>query len=79
MAILWIMATSQAPRPRSGSGHPSSVYLGLALLTVAAGLVDAVTVLTIQVFAANVTGNLAFLGFALAGPHHYAATPPCQP
>jgi uncharacterized membrane protein YoaK (UPF0700 family) len=40
----------------------------LAVLTVTTGLVDAVSVLGLQrVFTANMTGNIVFLGFAIAG------------
>ncbi|GAA1874411.1 YoaK family protein [Lapillicoccus jejuensis] len=40
----------------------------LVLLTVATGLVDGVSILALgRVFVANMTGNVAFLGFALGG------------
>ncbi len=40
----------------------------LAVLTITTGLVDAVSVLGLQrVFTANMTGNIVFLGFAIAG------------
>jgi uncharacterized membrane protein YoaK (UPF0700 family) len=40
----------------------------LLLLTVATGIVDAVSILALgRVFVANMTGNIAFIGFALAG------------
>ncbi len=40
----------------------------LLALTVATGLVDAVSILSLgRVFVANMTGNVAFIGFALAG------------
>lgn len=40
----------------------------LAVLTVITGLVDAISVLGLQrVFTANMTGNIVFLGFAIAG------------
>jgi len=40
----------------------------LVCLTVVTGLVDAFSYLTLgQVFVANMTGNVVFLGFALAG------------
>jgi uncharacterized membrane protein YoaK (UPF0700 family) len=40
----------------------------LVLLTVATGLVDAVSYISLgHVFVANMTGNVVFLGFALAG------------
>jgi uncharacterized membrane protein YoaK (UPF0700 family) len=40
----------------------------LLVLTVATGLVDAVSILALgRVFVANMTGNIVFIGFALAG------------
>jgi uncharacterized membrane protein YoaK (UPF0700 family) len=40
----------------------------LLLLTVATGVVDAVSLLALgRVFIANMTGNVVFIGFALAG------------
>jgi len=39
----------------------------LLVLTAVTGLVDAVTVLGFGVFTANMTGNVVFLGFAVAG------------
>lgn len=44
----------------------------LSALTVATGLVDAVTVLGMGVFAANMTGNIVFLGFSLGGAPGYS-------
>jgi uncharacterized membrane protein YoaK (UPF0700 family) len=53
--------------PWTGSGHGPLPQL-LVLLTVVTGLVDAVSYLTFgHVFVANMTGNVVFLGFALAG------------
>jgi uncharacterized membrane protein YoaK (UPF0700 family) len=53
--------------PWSGSGHGPLPPL-LVLLTLVTGLVDAVSYLTFgHVFVANMTGNVVFLGFALAG------------
>src|SRR2546425_10498580 len=50
-----------------GQGRPASLPLLLLLLTVTAGLIDAVSVLGLgRVFTANMTGNVVFLGFALA-------------
>jgi uncharacterized membrane protein YoaK (UPF0700 family) len=55
--------------PWAGSGHGPLPQL-LVLLTVVTGLVDAVSYLTFgHVFVANMTGNVVFLGFALAGAH----------
>jgi uncharacterized membrane protein YoaK (UPF0700 family) len=63
--------------PRTGTGrldqwfhHPRHGPLPalLLLLTVATGVVDAVSILALgRVFVANMTGNVAFIGFALAG------------
>lgn len=55
---------TQSPPPHS----PSSPLPGLLLLlSVTTGLVDAVSVLGLgKVFTANMTGNIVFLGFALA-------------
>src|SRR5580692_6435951 len=44
------------------------VLSALALLTFATGLIDAASVLGLgHVFTANMTGNIVFLGFSLAG------------
>jgi uncharacterized membrane protein YoaK (UPF0700 family) len=53
--------------PRSGSAHgPLSPVL--VSMTVVTGLVDAFSYLVLgHVFVANMTGNIVFLGFALAG------------
>jgi uncharacterized membrane protein YoaK (UPF0700 family) len=46
----------------------------LVLLTVVTGLVDAVSYLSLgHVFVANMTGNVVFLGFALAGAPGFSA------
>src|SRR5437867_13394390 len=51
-----------------GQEQPASLPLLLLLLTVTTGLIDAVSVLGLwRVFTANMTGNIVFLGFALAG------------
>jgi uncharacterized membrane protein YoaK (UPF0700 family) len=53
--------------PWRGSGHGPLPQL-LVLLTVVTGLVDAVSYLGLgHVFVANMTGNVVFVGFALAG------------
>ncbi|NEA02006.1 DUF1275 domain-containing protein, partial [Streptomyces sp. SID10116] len=47
----------------------------LLALTVVTGLVDAVSYLALgHVFVANMTGNVVFLGFALAGAEGLSAT-----
>jgi uncharacterized membrane protein YoaK (UPF0700 family) len=53
--------------PWTGSGHGPLPPL-LVLLTVVTGLVDAVSYVALgHVFVANMTGNVVFLGFAVAG------------
>jgi uncharacterized membrane protein YoaK (UPF0700 family) len=50
------------------SETPRSALVGHILLTFVTGLVDAASVLGLgHVFTANMTGNIVFLGFALAG------------
>src|SRR4051794_38326000 len=58
---------ARARWPWAGSGHGRLPAL-LVGLTVVPGLVDAVSYLALgHVFVANMTGNVVFLGFALAG------------
>src|SRR5882757_148369 len=53
------------PEPRSEHGPLPPLLLGLTLVT---GLVDAFSYLLLgHVFVANMTGNVVFLGFAIAG------------
>jgi uncharacterized membrane protein YoaK (UPF0700 family) len=53
--------------PWNGSGH-GPLPLLLVLLTMVTGVVDAVSYVALgHVFVANMTGNVVFLGFALAG------------
>jgi uncharacterized membrane protein YoaK (UPF0700 family) len=64
--------TQTAARGRSGQwlNHPQHGPLPalLLLLTVATGVVDAVSILALgRVFIANMTGNVVFVGFAIAG------------
>jgi uncharacterized membrane protein YoaK (UPF0700 family) len=57
-------------RPRSDAGHrlPDVLPAALLLLTVTTGLIDAVSFLGLgHVFTANMTGNVVFLAFAVAG------------
>ena len=50
-----------------------STVVALLLLTCATGIVDAVSVLVLgHVFVANMTSNVAFLGFSLVEPHHFS-------
>ena len=56
----------------SDDGH---LLRALALLTFATGLVDAASVLGLgHVFTANMTGNIVFLGFSLAGAGRVATS-----
>jgi uncharacterized membrane protein YoaK (UPF0700 family) len=58
---------AQTFRPPAGDRHGPLVPL-LVALTVLTGVVDAVSYLELgHVFVANMTGNIIFLGFALAG------------
>ena len=59
-----------APRPGQWLHHPQHGPLPalLLVLTVATGVVDSVSILALgRVFIANMTGNVVFIGFALAG------------
>jgi uncharacterized membrane protein YoaK (UPF0700 family) len=59
--------------PPSGDPHGPLPPLMLTL-TVVTGLVDAVSYLSLgHVFVANMTGNVVFLGFALAGAQGLSA------
>src|SRR2546428_376907 len=52
---------------QAGQERPASLPLLLLALTVTTGLIDAVSVLGLgRGFTANMTGNVVFLGFALA-------------
>jgi uncharacterized membrane protein YoaK (UPF0700 family) len=45
----------------------------LLVMTVTTGVVDAVSILSLgRVFVANMTGNIVFVGFALAGAHGFS-------
>ena len=58
------------PPPRSGSVPP----LILFVMTAVTGVVDAVSFLALgHVFTANMTGNIVFLGFALAGARRFTS------
>ena len=60
--------------PWTGGGHGPLPPL-LVALTVVTGLVDAVSYLALgHVFVANMTGNVVFLGFAVAGAPGLSAT-----
>jgi len=56
--------------------RPSPLPWLLLLLSLTTGLVDAVSVLGLgKVFTANMTGNIVFLGFALAGTPGFTVAP----
>ena len=68
-----------SPDAAKGSAPPSATpraLLALLLvLTVTTGLVDAISVLGLsRVFTANMTGNVVFMGFAIAATPGYSAT-----
>ncbi|OLD68028.1 MAG: hypothetical protein AUI33_09955 [Ignavibacteria bacterium 13_1_40CM_2_61_4] len=53
---------------------PASLPVLLVVLTITTGLIDAVSVLGLgRVFTANMTGNIVFLGFALARVPEFSA------
>jgi uncharacterized membrane protein YoaK (UPF0700 family) len=59
-----------APRPGSRHGPLPPLLLGLTVVT---GLVDAFSYLVLgHVFVSNMTGNVVFLGFALAGARGFS-------
>jgi uncharacterized membrane protein YoaK (UPF0700 family) len=63
-------ARAAAPPP-----HPLLPWL-LLLLSLTTGLVDAISVLGLgKVFTANMTGNIVFLGFAVAGAPGFTVAP----
>jgi uncharacterized membrane protein YoaK (UPF0700 family) len=73
--------TEPDPPPRAKSTHPAGIWIELLhdpdhgplpvvllALTFVTGLVDAVSILALgRVFVANMTGNVVFVGFAIAG------------
>jgi uncharacterized membrane protein YoaK (UPF0700 family) len=67
-----------APAPATAppkSPDEGRLLRALALLTIATGLVDAASVLGLgHVFTANMTGNIVFLGFSLAGAGRVATS-----
>src|SRR3954471_16128003 len=65
----------QSDRSSQWFDHPRHAPLLalLLVLTVATGVIDAVSVLALgRVFVANMTGNIVFIGFALAGAPGYS-------
>jgi uncharacterized membrane protein YoaK (UPF0700 family) len=54
------------------SSPSRGAFLSLSALTLATGLVDAASVLGLGVFAANMTGNVVFLGFSIGGAPGYS-------
>ncbi|MET3986930.1 YoaK family protein [Streptomyces sp. PvR034] len=67
--VLHLLGDLLFPPGPGGSGNPHGALPPLLIvLTFVSGLVDAVSFLGLDhVFVANMTGNVAFLGFALAG------------
>src|SRR6185437_9862141 len=74
-------AGERPDRTRSGAGLVHDAAQGplpalMLVLTAATGLIDAVSILGLgRVFVANMTGNVVFLGFALAGAPGFALAP----
>ncbi|MGW0900748.1 YoaK family protein, partial [Streptomyces goshikiensis] len=68
MILRRLSALLFPPGPDGSSGPHGVVAPLLIVLTFVSGLVDAVSYLGLDhVFVANMTGNVVFLGFALAG------------
>jgi uncharacterized membrane protein YoaK (UPF0700 family) len=69
--------TSEPTKPTlSAADKPASLVPLLLILSATTGLVDAVSVLGLgKVFVANMTGNVVFLGFALANVPGYLWMP----
>jgi uncharacterized membrane protein YoaK (UPF0700 family) len=66
------LAETHWPWRGIGEGPLPGLLLGLTVVT---GVVDAVSYVALgHVFVANMTGNVVFLGFALAGAHGLSAT-----
>ena len=62
------------PRTPNDALQPGSLPVLLVVLTITTGLIDAVSVLGLgRVFTANMTGNIVFLGFALARVPEFSA------
>jgi len=60
--------------PPNDAVKPGSLPALLVVLTITTGLIDAVSVLGLgRVFTANMTGNIVFLGFALARVPEFSA------
>ncbi len=76
-----LQASDRRGRIRSWAGLVHGTSQGplpalLLVLTAATGLIDAVSILGLgRVFVANMTGNVVFLGFALAGAPGFALAP----
>src|SRR5437762_7452698 len=75
-AAVSVKEPPRIPRrdPPNDALKPGSLPALLLVLTITTGLIDAVSVLGLgRVFTANMTGNIVFLGFALAGVPGYSA------
>src|SRR3989454_9969516 len=67
------MGMAGPPTPNDAP-KPGSLPALLVVLTITTGLIDAVSVLGLgRVFTANMTGNIVFLGFALARVPEFSA------
>jgi uncharacterized membrane protein YoaK (UPF0700 family) len=68
------MGTPSSPAPATHEDRDGPLPLLLLILTFVTGLVDAISYLKLgHVFVANMTGNVVFLGFALAGAEGFSA------
>lgn len=64
--------TAPLPDPHKADQGADKLPAALLVLTAVTGLVDAVSVLGFGVFTANMTGNVVFLGFAVAGTQGFS-------
>jgi uncharacterized membrane protein YoaK (UPF0700 family) len=72
MSVLADVRRTLRPPPEDRHGPLAPMLIALTLLT---GVVDAASYLKLgHVFVANMTGNVVFLGFAIAGAHGLSAT-----
>ena len=63
----------------SGLVSPDSLLRPLMVLTVTTGVIDAVSYVGLgHVFTANMTGNVVFIGFALAGAEGVSVSGRCS-
>ena len=74
MSVLREASRTLRPPPATATGRCMPMMVALTFVT---GVVDAASYLKLgHVFVANMTGNIVFLGFALAGARRPVERPP---